>query len=140
MVVLEGLEAILSIKHRHELALAAAIASDADPLIIRQSVLEVAKLGVQSLLGSDDIRPSATDELRYHGKSIGPQVRWVRMSVSDVEGHYGERRVSSSSRRRIGPARGTAGRNGRHARTQDEAIPLANELHALPLSQHTPPG
>src|SRR5688500_19724305 len=135
MVVLEGLAPIFSIKHRHDLALAAAIASDADPLIVRESVLEVAKLGVQSLLGSDDVRPSSTDDLRYHGKSIGPQIRWVGVSVSDVEGHYGERRVSSLNRRRIGSARGTAGRNGRHARTQDEAIPLANELHALRLSQ-----
>jgi hypothetical protein len=72
VVVLQRLQTCSSIINGHELAVAPALASQAEPLVVREVFGHVDELMIQAFLRSDDVRIALPDNLPDRRTPVGP--------------------------------------------------------------------
>ena len=77
-----------AVKHRHELAPAAAVSPEADPLECWQVRGEVLKLTVKALLRAEDIGGELFDEFTHNRAALRPGVRRVGTGELQVISHH----------------------------------------------------
>ncbi len=91
MIVLEGFKAVVFVKDGHELAPAAAIATGADPGVLREVAVELLKLVINAFLGAEDIRIGLGKAFLHDGAAVGPSVGFIGAGVAEIVGHDLER-------------------------------------------------
>src|ERR1700689_1008416 len=88
MIVFQRGEPARVVEDRHEFTVAASFAAGTDPRVTCAEVLlDVAQLLVEALLGADEVRGLAGQQLVHDRAALGPGMRGAGAGVAEIERH-----------------------------------------------------
>jgi hypothetical protein len=109
MIVLKRGESARVIEDGHEFTAAASFTAGTDPRVTCAKVLlNVAQLLVEALLGADELRGLAPQQVAHDRAALSPGMRGAHTGIAEIERHYVQRdcliRVRTCRHRAVSPA------------------------------------